>query len=404
MSKFEVKVVRVDEVLDHPDADRLSLNRIGGYIAVSNKTDEGEHRYRADQLVVYVPEGAVVPLEILEQFGYTHEGKGILAGSKGNRVKAIKLRGVVSQGLIFPIKDANGDMPMVTRGEADYMTVNEGDDVAEFFDIVKYEPVIPASMSGDVVHYPELTINFDLENVQKYPDLFADNELVYVTEKLHGTFCGYVFVSAYYCTSNGIDVNNLIPFANSMYATAFSKGLGAKGLVFKATPENEARNLYLRALRTLIDDPAIAGFLRMNTEFVGGKSFILGEIYGKGVQDLDYSLTKPQFAMFNIVTGGGEYMSAKGMFDLIKDVEAAAMEDWKVPDTAPLLAIALPFKQVVDNIADFRDGVSAVDSKTLREGCVIVPAFEGRDDRIGRRALKCVSPAYLTRKGGTEYN
>ena len=66
MATFEVKAVKIDEVTDHPNADRLSMNRIGGFIAISNKVD-GKHRYRAGDLVVYVPEGAVIII-ILKMF------------------------------------------------------------------------------------------------------------------------------------------------------------------------------------------------------------------------------------------------------------------------------------------------------------------------------------------------
>lgn len=123
MSDFAVRVLPVRNVRDHPDADRLSIMDVLGFVTISAKVPTGEkivndegvevdvltHRYRDGDLVVYVGEAAVVPDWLLkpgfwkeDPTGET-EGKGMLAGSKGNRVKAVRLRGVFSQGIMFPV-------------------------------------------------------------------------------------------------------------------------------------------------------------------------------------------------------------------------------------------------------------------------------------------------------------
>ena len=392
MSTFEVKVVRIDDVLNHPNADRLSLNKIGGFVAVSNKDEDGNHRYQPGQLVVYVPEGAVVPLDILLYFGYTdNEGKGILAGSKGNRVKAIKLRDVVSQGLIFPLSDNMITGHSTGSQGAAFVNVSEGDDIADLLAIVKYEPVIPASMSGEVIHMPSLTLNFDVENLQKYPDAFEQDEYVYATEKLHGTFAAFVFTSATNVSEE--EAQNLIQVSPNIYATAFSKGLGAKGLVFKATPDNISRNIYLRALANLLSNETARQEIIDNVNYIApSKLTLIGEIYGRGVQDLTYSLDSPSFAMFGAINDK-TYMNAESFFN-----ETPLDSIPRVP-----LIYQGPFGQLIGNIEGYRDGKSMVDGITLREGIVVTPQIEGRDDRFGRRALKLVSPNYLLRKGGTEY-
>lgn len=106
MADFSVRVVRISEpVVDHPNADKLSLIKIGGYTCISAKLEDGSHRYKQGDLVVYVPEGAVVPEYILRQgFWNEKDNKGMLAGSKGDRVKAKKLRDIFSQGILLPVK------------------------------------------------------------------------------------------------------------------------------------------------------------------------------------------------------------------------------------------------------------------------------------------------------------
>ena len=98
MAKFECKVYEI-KIKEHPNADSLELAIIEGYQAIipKNKFKEGDK-------VIYIPEQAIVSEKILEEMNLT----GRLAGKKANRVKAIKLRGIVSQGLIYPAKKRVG--------------------------------------------------------------------------------------------------------------------------------------------------------------------------------------------------------------------------------------------------------------------------------------------------------
>ena len=106
MSTFEVLVRKIDDVIEHPNADRLNIVKILGYDAITNKNENNEPRYAKGDLVIYVPEGAVVPENLLKQYGYwdDEKNKGMLAGRRGDRVKAIRLRQVLSQGLIWPLE------------------------------------------------------------------------------------------------------------------------------------------------------------------------------------------------------------------------------------------------------------------------------------------------------------
>jgi RNA ligase (TIGR02306 family) len=427
--------MRIDSVEDHPNADRLSLNKIRGYIAVSNKTvdhAQGEsnptfvHRYRAGDLVIYVPEGAVVPDRLLKRFGYWDEDKqqGILAGSKGNRVKAVKLRGIVSQGLIFPA-DRQGDPNITSSGglsepvffdgicaEASFeetsddetYTVNvregvdliafEGDDVSHYLGITKYEPEVPASMDGQLIFNSGHVVKFDIENAQKYPTVFQDGEPVFVTEKLHGTFTGVVFTQSIVDGFDRVDMNGM-PVSYS----AFSKGCGAKGFTFAMSQENMAKNVYCKQAVDLAYMPGVQRTIsRTFFKHEGDLEFIavLGETYGKGIQDLSYSATKADFAAFSVVfkyiNGTQRYLNQGELIQFLSEAGIPMV---------PLLYTG-PYNE--QTMIDLRDGKSQIDGVTVREGIVIVPLEEGRNDEIGRRVLKMVSPDYLTRKGGTEFN
>jgi RNA ligase (TIGR02306 family) len=112
MANFEVLLRTVDDVIDHPGADRLSIVKVLGYEAITNKRELADGslvaRYRKGDAIVYVPEATIVPEALLKQYGYwdDEKGKGMLAGKAGDRVKAIRLRKVMSQGLISIIRTA----------------------------------------------------------------------------------------------------------------------------------------------------------------------------------------------------------------------------------------------------------------------------------------------------------
>lgn len=400
MSTFEVKVVQVDDVQKHPNADKLTMNRIGGYIAISNLKEDGTPRYAKGDLVVYIPEGAVLPEALLKQMGFWNDAKGVgmLAGSKGDRVKALKLRNILSQGVILPVLQEvvrpgfggsyhyivrpknEKDDPVYVKADG---TVNQqvlfGEDVAEQLGITKYEPEIPVAMAGEVRNVSGSNFHYDVENLKKFPNVFVEGEEVVMTEKLHGTFA--VFGQVIDHESRQV-VDRLVS----------SKGLFGKGLAFK---DNEANvnNLYMRVAKDLNI------FDKMSEVGEGTTMFILGEIYGKGVQDLTYGTSKPTFAVFDIMVSShgavnqGLFLGYDAMVDIAKTMGL---------DVVPTLYRGAYSQAVVDQ---HTKGLTvAGEDAHIREGVVIKPVPERVDSVLGRVMLKSVSEDYLLRKGGTEFN
>jgi len=104
MSTFSVPVVKIKSITPIPDADSIDVAEVMGYRCVVKR---GE--FMPGQLAAYIPEDSIVPIWLLEKMGLwdTSKNKGKLAGPDGNRVKAIRLRGVMSQGLLYPIQSEN---------------------------------------------------------------------------------------------------------------------------------------------------------------------------------------------------------------------------------------------------------------------------------------------------------
>lgn len=394
MSTFSCPVVRVSEVVDHPNADRLSLVRLEGlgYLCVSGKLEDGSPRYQPGDFVVYIPSASVLPEWLLKYMGFWNDetGRGTLAGSAGDRVKPLKLRGIFSEGVIFPtlpmsIPDAcmlevtishngNDGMPMLRVGE----------DASEVLGITKWSPPIPVAMAGEVASVAEAALTYDFQRWESSPDIFELGEVVVATEKLHGTCC----IIQYFP-----DMDHPEMFSDHggyRSITVSSKGLGGQGLVFKNNPAN-ANNLYVRALGTLLADHDLAALLHSMSKVDGGAHpvAILGEVFGKGVQDLDYGTTAPTFRVFDMRIGR-EWLGPDAVSYWAKDLPCV-----------PTLYTG-PFDRTA--IEAVRDGVTTVGGTNVREG-VVVRSMVPRDHPIhGRKIAKFISPAYLLRKvkGGGE--
>ncbi|KUN00903.1 2'-5' RNA ligase [Streptomyces yokosukanensis] len=339
----------------HPNADALELAQVGLYRAVVAKD-----AYRTGEAALYIPEQSVLPPDLIEELGLT----GRLAGGGADRVKAVRLRGELSQGIVCrPRALAEIDL---ARAAA------EGTDFAERLGITKWVPPIPPTMNGEVESAPGLLPWVDIENIQRYPDIFTPGEPVVLTEKLHGSACLLTYVAG----------------EGRVYVS--SKGFGAKSLALKEDP----RNLYWRAVHGHgVAEAAARLAERLGASRVG----IFGEVYGAGVQDLPYG------------ADGRRDTLGYAAFDVSAEVDGTVR--WL--DAAELLAKELPVvprlytgPYDIERVLEFASGRETVSGRGLhlREGVVVRPAVERYSAVTGGRAIaKAVSPAYLTRKGGTEY-
>lgn len=428
MASFSVNVLRIDAVEDHPGADRLSICSILGYKAITAKNEDGSHRYAAGDLVVYVPEQAVVPHDLLKKYGYWDDakGKGLLAGAMGDRVKIIKLRGVYSQGLVWPLQTEGASTFLRYRNDIIYPM--EGADVTEFFGITKHEPKAASFQQGGgrqggidervVKLAPEFALTYDFDSLQKHPKFLAEDE-VEVTEKLHGTltrvsYRPYVSDPDLFGTTGSVAVT--------------TKGQGAKGIVFKrnrmnmgplyvptARDERHAkwrRWLPFKVLHRLFgiaEEPksdkvnlyvgvAIQQGLIDAVEAYGKKWGIsvdlVGETYGLGVQkDYSYGQPVPVFKAFDIRVGDVWLDSTE---------KAIALNEMGI-ERVPVL-----WKGMFDlnKLIELRDGKTTIVGEkglktNIREG-IVITATGPQGGRERRPILKMVSPDYLMKETGEE--
>lgn len=134
---------RIDNITPIEDADKIRLAHIGGWKVVIAKNAN----HNIGDLVVYCEIDSFLPvepeLEFLRKTSYKKMGDLV-----GFRLKTIKLRNQISQGLIMPLNDAN------TIIKRNYPNIDidliEGMDVTDLLGIQKYDPPIPAHLSGTI--------------------------------------------------------------------------------------------------------------------------------------------------------------------------------------------------------------------------------------------------------------
>lgn len=415
MSEFKVEVLMIDDVIRHPNADSLAICKIRGFDCITSDISPGVERYKKGDFVAYIPEGAVVPDWLLQKMGFwdTEKNKGGLNGSAGNRVKAIKLRGIVSQGIMYPLdknfyRDGTGQYDgfiLVTPDGIKY-PIYESQDVSELLNIIKYEPPVPVSMQGQVGAMFGWTKSYDIENVQNTNNLFEDGEEVVVTEKLHGTLSQNVFLR------DGIPElpipedkkADLFALRHGVYAFVTSKGMAKQGFIQKNVPGNQ-ENLYVRNFRENFLNNAVAD--RIANMLWGGSMgyaaqiFIFGEIFGPGVQSgYGYDRAKPDFRVFDVCIK--EAITKETFFLSDAQLNGFCYENFLT--RVPVLYRG-PFS--MERMIQLRDGPTIEgNDRHIREGIIIRSTSEkivhGLPDN--RKQVKMVSPAYLLKSTGEEFN
>lgn len=146
MSEFaKVTVEKVTKVEDHPEMPQNSLVTAGPFTVVTMKNEDGSYRFAVDELVVIVPEHTIVPAEILERTGFwdPEKNRGILAGSKGNRVKGRVVGGIPSRELIFKMEKqttVDGETTAIFDNGTMWQRFSTGQNIGTYFGFGQYTP------------------------------------------------------------------------------------------------------------------------------------------------------------------------------------------------------------------------------------------------------------------------
>lgn len=172
---------KIDEIRPIPEADAIECAVVGGWTIVVKKGD-----FKASDLAIFCELDSFIPTSIAPFLSKGNEPSEY-EGIKGERLRSIRLRKQLSQGLLLPLSDGN-----VITNNGISITVEEGQDVSEFLGIIKWEAVIPASLAGKVKgKFPISIPKTDSERIQnltlELSDWLARGYTWEASEKIDGT-------------------------------------------------------------------------------------------------------------------------------------------------------------------------------------------------------------------------
>lgn len=341
-----IQVVASTEPIQNADAiERL---RILGWSVVAKK---GE--FRPGDLVVYCEIDSLMPerpeFEFLRATCFRPaivEGDQIVQRS-GFRIRTVKLRGQVSQGICFPLS-------ILPQG----LSYGVGDDVSAALQIIKYEPPFPAGMGGKVKGlFPAFLPKTDEIRVQVLVDLLQRHvgKTFAMTEKLDGTSF-----------------------------TAFLRN-GEFGLCSRNQwlDETDQTNLLVRLAEVL----QLAKKLNQLHREFGFHPAIQGEVIGPGIQGNKYGLPRVELYIFNLLD--------IETYRLLNRVDQSRMLQAVGLKAVPQLG-DITLKHSVDELVALSVGTSLLNPKTQREGIVFRPEIESFEADVGGRlSFKVINPQFL---------
>lgn len=339
----------VNEVRPIPNADAIECIRVLGWWVVTKK---GE--LKAGDKVVYCEIDSLLPerpeFEFLRASCFKPaqvDANGQTIVPAGFRIRTVKLRGQVSQGICFPLAILPGGTP-----------AEIGDDVTTALGIVKWEPPIPVGMGGKVKGgFPAFLPKTDETRVQVLEGLLARHrgKTFYVTEKLDGT-----------------------SFTAFLRQGEF--GICSRNLWMDETDES---NLLARVAKS----EKLEEKLRTARERVGFDLAIQAEVIGPGIQKNKYGLPAVTLRVFNVLN-----------VETYRLVDHAAMQQILADaglEGVPQLG-TIELGHTVDELIAMSEGVSLLNKQVQREGIVLRPLVEEYDDELaGRLSFKAINPKFL---------
>lgn len=329
---------KISDIQPIDGADMIELATVDGWNVVVAK-DVG---HKIGSLVIYCEVDSFLPIrndfEFLRKSSYRKIGD-----QEGFRLKTVKLRGQISQGLILPLSvlEGPGEMKIgfseqpwgkqLQLGPYDNaIVIEEGLDVTEMLGIIKYEPPIPAELAGKVKGgFPSFIQKTDEERIQNLTKTYESwkGKTFYVTEKLDGSSATFYYKDGEF----GVCSRNL-------------ELLETEG------------NTFWTVARTLD--------LENKMKSIGMNLAIQGELIGEGIQGNPYKIKGQTVRFFNAMDIDNQTYYGLPLF-------LATMEHSLKLETVPILSMEYELPDTIEELLSYADSKSVLNPDFDREGVVI---------------------------------
>lgn len=325
---------RISNIEPIEGADAIEVATVDGWKVVVKKNE-----FEVGQLVTYIEIDSWVPHDIAPFLSKGKEPREF-NGVRGERLRTVKLRGQISQGLIIPQVSKN---------------TCEGTDVTEFLGIQKWEKPIPPQLAGQVKgNFPSFIPKTDQERVQ---NLVAEIEkhrqlrtVFEVTEKLDGS-------------------------SMTVFLNEGEFGVCSRNLQLKI--EGNENNAFVKTAISL-------GLEEKLKQMDVGNVALQGELVGEGIQGNPYKLQGLHYYVYNVYSIGEQgYFYPRFAKYLCDDLDIKYV---------PVLEGGVSVERDIEGLLSIADGMSVLNKNTRREGLV----FKSEDNTF---SFKTISNHWLL-KGG----
>lgn len=360
MERKLVSIRRIASINPIPGADAIEVATIDGWKVVVKK---GE--FQEGDLCVYFEIDSFLP-ESDPRFAFLMKsGVREFEGQRGHKLRTVKLRGQISQGLALPVHlfvdDFVGSKEDEGQELSEFFTV--GQDMTELLGIKKYEAPIPASIAGFVKgSFPSFITKTDQERCQNLVhEIFVDNaDAKYeISVKLDGT-------------------------SMTVYHRNGEVGVCSRNLELKISDENKDNTL----VRMFIDSGLMHALPQL------GNIAIQGELMGPGIQGNRENLKRPMFCIFDIQNiDEHRYLTVGERWDLVDRLANFGVNFCAYVMHVPVIDKDVTISDLgissVEDLLKYAEGPSY--NHPVREGLV----FKRVD---GGFSFKAISNAFLARE------
>ncbi|OGI07719.1 MAG: RNA ligase [Candidatus Melainabacteria bacterium RIFCSPLOWO2_12_FULL_35_11] len=332
------KLARIEEITSInliPGADSIELATVKGWNVVIKKDE-----FKIGDKCVYFEIDSFLPVKPEFEFLRKSSYKRLGDGTEGFRLKTIKFRGQISQGLALPVH-------ILGKKQNDFKL---GDDISEELGVIKYEPPSPASLAGEAKGpYLSLFPKTDEERIQNLTECYETWKDLdfYVTEKLDGT-------------SITIYLNN-----------------GDFGICTRNFELKEDKNITYWKVAKELNLKERLSMLHFNVA-------IQGELIGEGVQTNLYKIRGQTIKFFDVYNiDEKRYLFYKEMMKTISKLGFEAV---------PLVEENFKLPNIIDELLLYADGQSILNPQASREGIVL------RTKKDKRVSFKVISNLFLLKE------
>lgn len=331
-----VTIRQIDKIDPIRDADRIEVATVDGWKVVVRKNE-----FEINEKIVFFEIDSFLPIEDRYEFLRKSSYKMMEDGREGFRLRSVKLRKQISQGLA---------MPLSVFSELD-KDIEIGTDVTDILHVTKYEPPIPVHISGKVKgRFPYFVPKTDEERIQnltEYFKIYADVEFE-MTEKLDGCSVTY-------------------------YKHDGEFGVCSRNLELRES----ATNTLWKVARELDLENRLSDNLALQ-----------GELVGPRLQSNPYKLMELNFFVFNVYdTEAQRYLGSEQRLHTI--------ESMKIQHVPVLHKCLKPLKWDMERMLKLPERPSQLNEKIEMEG-VVLKSLEQVD--VGQISFKVINNNLLTSK------